>query len=109
MTGSESLSRRRSSLRWSVPLFTLQLRIIRLMIVMETTDCMSHDSVQVQEDELKDAVLLVFANKQDLPNAMGVSELTDKLGLHSLRSRTVRINNPPAQFCFSCFPPWFID
>uniref|UniRef100_A0A669EBH6 ARF GTPase 5 n=1 Tax=Oreochromis niloticus TaxID=8128 RepID=A0A669EBH6_ORENI len=39
-------------------------------------------------DELKDAVLLVFANKQDLPNAMGVSELTDKLGLHSLRSRT---------------------
>lgn len=96
MTGSESPSRRRSSLRWSVPLFTLQLRIIRLMIVMETSDCMSHDSVQVQEDELKDAVLLVFANKQDLPNAMGVSELTDKLGLHSLRSRTVRINNPPA-------------
>lgn len=43
MTGSESPSRRRSSLRWSVPLFTLQLRIIRLMIVMETTDCMSHD------------------------------------------------------------------
>uniref|UniRef100_A0AAQ4RMM2 ADP-ribosylation factor 5 n=1 Tax=Gasterosteus aculeatus aculeatus TaxID=481459 RepID=A0AAQ4RMM2_GASAC len=39
-------------------------------------------------DELKEAVLLVFANKQDLPNAMGVSELTDKLGLHSLRSRT---------------------
>uniref|UniRef100_A0A3Q2V8Q6 ARF GTPase 5 n=3 Tax=Haplochromini TaxID=319058 RepID=A0A3Q2V8Q6_HAPBU len=45
-------------------------------------------NTQVQEDELKDAVLLVFANKQDLPNAMGVSELTDKLGLHSLRSRT---------------------
>lgn len=37
-------------------------------------------------------MLLVFANKQDLPNAMGVSELTDKLGLHSLRGRTVRIN-----------------
>uniref|UniRef100_A0A8C2AH19 ADP-ribosylation factor 4-like n=1 Tax=Cyprinus carpio TaxID=7962 RepID=A0A8C2AH19_CYPCA len=35
-----------------------------------------------------DAVLLVFANKQDLPNAMAVSELTDKLGLQSLRSRT---------------------
>uniref|UniRef100_A0A674NVH6 ADP-ribosylation factor n=1 Tax=Takifugu rubripes TaxID=31033 RepID=A0A674NVH6_TAKRU len=45
-------------------------------------------SKMVQEDELKDAVILVFANKQDLPNAMGVSELTDKLGLHSLRSRT---------------------
>lgn len=44
---------------------------------------------QLQEDELRDAVLLVFANKQDLPNAMPVSELTDKLGLQNLRSRTV--------------------
>ncbi|XP_074481189.1 ADP-ribosylation factor 4 isoform X4 [Sebastes fasciatus] len=42
----------------------------------------------IQEEELKEAVLLVFANKQDLPNAMGVSELTDKLGLHNLRNRT---------------------
>lgn len=46
--------------------------------------------LQIQEDELKDAVILVFANKQDLPNAMGVSELADKLGLNSLRSRMVR-------------------
>ncbi|KAG9273007.1 ADP-ribosylation factor 4 [Astyanax mexicanus] len=45
-------------------------------------------SKMLQEDELRDAVLLVFANKQDLPNAMAVSELTDKLGLQSLRSRT---------------------
>uniref|UniRef100_A0A3B1IMJ0 ARF GTPase 5 n=1 Tax=Astyanax mexicanus TaxID=7994 RepID=A0A3B1IMJ0_ASTMX len=45
-------------------------------------------NTQLQEDELRDAVLLVFANKQDLPNAMAVSELTDKLGLQSLRSRT---------------------
>ncbi|NXN47956.1 ARF5 factor, partial [Rhinoptilus africanus] len=42
----------------------------------------------LQEDELRDAVLLVFANKQDMPNAMAVSELTDKLGLQTLRSRT---------------------
>lgn len=34
-------------------------------------------------------MLLVFANKQDMPNAMAVSELTDKLGLQALRSRTV--------------------
>ncbi|XP_056280493.1 ADP-ribosylation factor 4 isoform X2 [Pseudoliparis swirei] len=45
-------------------------------------------NTQIHEDELKEAVLLVFANKQDLPNAMAVSELTDKLGLHSLRSKT---------------------
>jgi ADP-ribosylation factor protein 1 len=41
----------------------------------------------LREDELRDAALLVFANKQDLPNAMSVAEVTDKLGLHSLRSR----------------------
>uniref|UniRef100_A0A3B3SUW5 ARF GTPase 5 n=1 Tax=Paramormyrops kingsleyae TaxID=1676925 RepID=A0A3B3SUW5_9TELE len=48
-------------------------------------------SKMLQEDELRDAVVLVFANKQDLPNAMPVSDLTDKLGLHSLRSRTVSV------------------
>ncbi|XP_077487478.1 ADP-ribosylation factor 2 [Amblyomma americanum] len=39
------------------------------------------------EDELRDAVLLVFANKQDLPNAMAAAELTDKLCLNQLRNR----------------------
>uniref|UniRef100_F6SAC7 ADP ribosylation factor 4 n=2 Tax=Ornithorhynchus anatinus TaxID=9258 RepID=F6SAC7_ORNAN len=42
----------------------------------------------LQEDELRDAVLLLFANKQDLPNAMAISEMTDKLGLQALRNRT---------------------
>eukprot|EP00252_Welwitschia_mirabilis_P021810 TRINITY_DN5708_c0_g1_i1.p1 TRINITY_DN5708_c0_g1~~TRINITY_DN5708_c0_g1_i1.p1 ORF type:complete len:182 (+),score=32.39 TRINITY_DN5708_c0_g1_i1:163-708(+) len=41
----------------------------------------------LNEDELRNAVLLVFANKQDLPNAMSAAEVTDKLGLHSLRQR----------------------
>jgi len=41
----------------------------------------------LQEDELRDAVLLVFANKQDLPNAMSAGELTEKLGLQNLRNR----------------------
>src|SRR5580658_6632705 len=41
----------------------------------------------INEDELRDAVILVFANKQDLPNAMTAAEITDKLALHSLRSR----------------------
>ena len=38
---------------------------------------------------MRDATLLVFANKQDLPNAMTASELTDKLGLQNLRNRRV--------------------
>ena len=41
----------------------------------------------LNEDELRDALLLIFANKQDLPNAMGAPEITDKLGLHALRNR----------------------
>lgn len=47
--------------------------------------------LQLQEDELRDAVLLVFANKQDLPNAMTAAELTEKLRLNHLRNRHVSI------------------
>ncbi len=39
------------------------------------------------EEELKDAVLLVFANKQDLQGAMTPAEIVEKLGLPSLRGR----------------------
>ncbi|KAF7375781.1 ADP-ribosylation factor [Mycena sanguinolenta] len=42
----------------------------------------------LNETELHDALLLVFANKQDLPDAMNAAELTDKLGLHGLRDRS---------------------
>lgn len=41
----------------------------------------------LNDDELRDALLLVFANKQDLPNAMDAAEITEKLGLSSLRQR----------------------
>ncbi|XP_073681576.1 ADP-ribosylation factor 4-like isoform X1 [Garra rufa] len=44
-------------------------------------------NVMLEEDELRDAVLLVLVNKQDLPKAMPVSELTDRLGLHTLKGR----------------------
>ena len=38
-------------------------------------------------DELKQALVLVFANKQDLPNAMNAAEVTEKLSLNSIRKR----------------------
>jgi len=41
----------------------------------------------LQDDELRNAVLLVLANKQDLPNAMSVNEVTERLSLNSLRNR----------------------
>uniref|UniRef100_T1GLQ5 small monomeric GTPase n=1 Tax=Megaselia scalaris TaxID=36166 RepID=T1GLQ5_MEGSC len=39
------------------------------------------------EPELADAVLLVFANKQDLPGSMVATEIVDKLHLSSIRQR----------------------
>merc|ERR1712173_43821 len=46
----------------------------------------------IHEDEMHDAALLIFANKQDLPNSMTAAEITDKLGVHMMRNR-----------------PWFIQ
>jgi ADP-ribosylation factor protein 1 len=61
----------------------------------------------LNEDELRDALLLVFANKQDLPNAMNAAEITDKLGLQALKQRTWYIQ---VRFLSSSFPyPLTVD
>jgi len=41
----------------------------------------------LNEEELRNATLLVFANKQDLPTAMSTSEISSALGLDSMRQR----------------------
>lgn len=41
----------------------------------------------MNEDQLRDATVLIFANKQDLPNAITSSELTDIMGLRFLKNR----------------------
>ena len=40
----------------------------------------------MNESQLQNAVVLIFANKQDLPNAMTAAEMTDTLGLRNLSS-----------------------
>ena len=45
----------------------------------------------LQEPELSGAVCLVFANKQDLPRAMPVADVSEKLGLHTMRGRVWHI------------------
>ena len=49
----------------------------------------ARDTLQTMlgEDEIRNAVLLIFANKQDLPDAMTAAEITEKLGLQSIRQR----------------------
>eukprot|EP00055_Hartaetosiga_balthica_P008509 m.31945 g.31945 ORF g.31945 m.31945 type:complete len:182 (-) comp6347_c2_seq1:80-625(-) len=42
----------------------------------------------LEEEELRSAVLLVMANKQDLPNALSPSQVSEALGLSALKSRT---------------------
>jgi hypothetical protein len=41
----------------------------------------------LEEDELRYAILLVYASRQDLPNAVKLAELGIKLGLHSIINR----------------------
>lgn len=41
----------------------------------------------MSEDELQNAVVLVFANKQDLPNALSVAELKERLELSKCMGR----------------------
>merc|ERR1711920_1061907 len=48
----------------------------------------SNSSEASAQDELRDAVLLVFANKQDLPNALSVAEITERLKLNAIRNRS---------------------
>lgn len=42
----------------------------------------------MQEEQLKDAGLLVFANKQDLPGAMSANQVSEKLELNQYTGRT---------------------
>jgi len=45
----------------------------------------------LEEDELKDAILVVLANKQDIEGAMSVTEVHGALGLDKLKNRTFQI------------------
>lgn len=50
------------------------------------------------EDELRGVPVLIFANKQDLPNAMSVAEVVEALNLNQqLRGR--------AWYCQACCAP----
>ncbi|KAH7518029.1 hypothetical protein FEM48_Zijuj09G0127200 [Ziziphus jujuba var. spinosa] len=50
----------------------------------------------LNEKELSNVILLVFANKQDLPNSMPPAEVADQLGLHSLKHRPWYIQSTSA-------------
>ncbi|KAK2720337.1 ADP-ribosylation factor-like protein 1 [Artemia franciscana] len=45
----------------------------------------------LEEEELKDSILAVLANKQDMQGAMSVAEVHQALGLDALKNRTFQI------------------
>ncbi len=45
----------------------------------------------LEEEELKDTILLVMANKQDMKEALSEAEVSEGLGLHAIKDRTWHI------------------
>lgn len=48
-------------------------------------------AAMLDEEELKDASLLVFANKQDQPGVLGAAEISEALKLLRLKDRSWQI------------------
>lgn len=64
-----------------------------LIYVVDSNDRYRLDTARAElegilsSEEMSSASLLVFANKQDLPDSMKPAEVAEKLGLHSMRGR----------------------
>jgi small GTP-binding protein len=64
-----------------------------LIFVVDSNDIERIDEAReelhklVGEDELRDTIILVYANKQDLPNAIKPQELGIRLGLNTMTNR----------------------
>lgn len=65
-----------------------------MIFVVDSTDkermstCAEELHLLLREEELKNSALLVFANKQDQPNALSPTEVSQLLGLVDLKDRS---------------------
>jgi small GTP-binding protein len=68
-----------------------------LIFVVDSNDISRIDEARdelhklLEEDELRDAILLVYANKKDLPNAIKLQELGNHLKLNSITNRAWQV------------------
>lgn len=53
-------------------------------------------AAMLEEEDLKDAILLVFGNKQDQKGAMNAEQISDALGLPEVRNRQWSIQETSA-------------
>ena len=64
-----------------------------LIYVVDSQDAERMDEAKetldylLNSEELKDCSLMVYANKQDMPGALTVSQISEKLGLTNIRNR----------------------
>eukprot|EP00762_Andalucia_godoyi_P002346 ANDGO_07537.mRNA.1 ADP-ribosylation factor len=64
-----------------------------LIFVVDSSDRERMDEAREElhkianDREMREAAILIYANKNDLPNAMSAADLTDKLALHKLKNR----------------------
>jgi len=74
-----------------------------IIFVVDSSDVQRVDEAALElrqifkENELTNTPILVFANKQDLPNALSVSELMNRLDLHSERNRAWHVQSACAK------------
>jgi ADP-ribosylation factor-like protein 1 len=66
-----------------------------LVSMLEVFDALGsthyNSSTMLQEEELKNAILVVLANKQDVAGCLSVADVHRALGLEALRTRTFQI------------------
>lgn len=65
----------------------------------------------LEEEELKNALLLVFANKQDCPGALSESEISEALSLTSIKNHTWHVRKTSATKGEGLFEgmDWLVD
>lgn len=69
------------------------IRAQALIYVVDSTDRNRMEEAReelmaiLDADEMRSAICIVFANKQDMPGALTAAEITDRLGLTQLRNR----------------------
>lgn len=70
-----------------------------LIFVVDASDIDRIDEARIElhrllkEDELRDAILLIFANKQDLPNALKPMEIINCLRLNTINHREWKVQS----------------
>ncbi|CAF1071106.1 unnamed protein product [Adineta steineri] len=73
----------------TIILYRLKLEetIISISTIDFNAETINYKNISFTIWDVGGVPLLNFANKQDIPNVMNTTEITEKLGLHSLNNR----------------------